>query len=206
MPVITILQNSSVYKGFVYNVFIMEGYSFYTWWYCDLRATHWSEFQFLSDAKKQTKNKNANLILFLYKEWHAPVKTLTSSLQQHTSPGAKKEHNASSISNQHHLKRGCVHEHLAISHNWQSNGILHCRKSKQTSFLLSSNWIKKRFLEMSIEHGNKLLFSNKKSLSQKRKKRCIQLWFKTFANGRIAIRLMMVQIDMEYQAELKHKL
>lgn len=52
---------------------------------------------------------------------------------------SQKEHKASSISNQLHLKRGCVHEHLPISHNWQSNGILHCRKSKQTSFLLSSN-------------------------------------------------------------------
>lgn len=43
--------------------------------------------------------------------------------------------------------------------------------------------------------------TKQKSLSQKR---CIKLWFKTFTNGKNAVSLIMVQIDIEYQAETKH--
>lgn len=58
---------------------------------------------------------------------------------------------------------------------------------------------------MSVQHGNKVLISNKKK-NLFHKKKVHSAVIKTFTDGRTAIRLAMARIDMEYQAELNRVL
>lgn len=124
-------------------------------------------FQFLSDAKKQTQEMLISFFV-LYKEWHAPVETTTPSFRQHTSPGAKKS---------------TKHLQLVINFIWKEVVFMSispyhttgsqmgfCTAERVNKLLFFSVQTElKRFLEMSIQHGNKLLFSNKKNLFHKKK-------------------------------------
>lgn len=105
--------------------------------------------------------------------------------------------------------RLCSWASLHISHNWQSNGILRCRKSKQT-FLFSLQTELKRFPGTSVQHGNELLFNNththNKKISFTEKKGAFSCDLRHLQNGRVAVRLTMARIDMENQAERKHEL
>lgn len=114
----------------------------------------------LSDAIKQTNNNNKKCwtdVLVMCKERHVPVKThkTISSATPTANERTKHLQFANSLSrNEVVFLWASIH----ISHNWQSNGILRCRMSKQT-VLFSIQTELKTFPEMSVQHGNKLLFS-----------------------------------------------
>lgn len=177
----------------------MEGYSFYTWWYFDLRVIYW----FSSPVWCHKANKNL-IKCFVYKrndKWQS---------EPHYTESKKKK---------------CTkHLQLAVSSSWNEVVIMSINPyftdpgsqmgvctAGRVNKLFSSQFRRNLNVPRSECTAWKQPLSRnkkKKNLFQE-KKRCIQLWFKTCTNelsGRNAARLMMEWIDTEHQAELKHEL